>query len=33
MRSAALNKKNVMSDKATTERIARGNGIAELEPH
>lgn len=32
MRSAALNKKNVMSDKATTQRIARANGIAEFEP-
>jgi DNA-binding HxlR family transcriptional regulator len=32
MRSAALNKKNVMSDKATTERIARGNGNPELRP-
>jgi DNA-binding HxlR family transcriptional regulator len=32
MRSAALNRKNVMSNKATPERIARGNRIAELEP-
>lgn len=32
MRSAALNKKNVTCDKATPERIVRGNGSAEVEP-
>ena len=32
MRSAALNKKKVMSDKTSPERIARGNVSAELEP-
>jgi len=31
MRSAALNKKNIMPDKATPERIAYGNASAELE--
>jgi HxlR-like helix-turn-helix len=31
MRSAALNKKNVMPDKATPERIAYGNVSADLE--